>query len=181
MSNDTFVLAITGPSGAGKSTVGERLAKKLNQCANIDADHIKHMIVSGFYYDKNNAEDDSGWGFNEWALVGESIGLLANNFQGHGYDVIINGYIDQPAWDEIEKLSHITHKILLLPSVDTAKKRDLGRREDVRQGEAAVERHHVRFSTNNFFKDFIKLDTSNLTVVETVEQIKTQVLKSCSI
>ena len=74
-----FILAITGPSGAGKSTVGEKLAKQLDKCVNIDADHIKHMVVSGFYYDRANPEDEKEWGFNEWALVGESIGLLAQN------------------------------------------------------------------------------------------------------
>mgnify|MGYP003591616781 FL=1 len=48
MNSDTFVLAITGPTGSGKSTVSEKLAKQIDRCVNIDADHIKHMIVSGF-------------------------------------------------------------------------------------------------------------------------------------
>jgi adenylate kinase family enzyme len=173
----SFVLAITGPSGAGKSTIGEKLAKQLNKCVNIDADHIKHMIVSGFYYDRANPEDEKEWGFNEWALVGESIRLLVQNFQKHGYDIIINGYIDAPAWEEIQKAVTITHKVLLLPNVNTAKVRDLSRREEVQQGEAGVERHHVHFSTDSFFKDFTKLDTTNHTVNETVEYVKTQVLK----
>jgi adenylate kinase family enzyme len=167
-----FILAITGPSGAGKSTVGEKLAKQLDKCVNIDADHIKHMIVSGFYYDRANQEDEKEWGFNEWALVGESIGLLAQNFQRHGYDVIINGYIDAPAWEEIQKLVTITHKVLLLPSIDTAKELDSGRREDVQQGEAAVERHHVHFSTDTFFKDFTTIDTTNHSVDETVNEVQ---------
>ncbi len=170
MSN--FVLAITGPSGAGKSTVGEKLAKQLDKCVNIDADHIKHMIVSGFYYNRANPEDEKEWGFNEWALVGESIGLLAQNFQKHGYDVILNGYIDAPAWEELQKLVTITHKVLLLPNVDTAKERDLSRREEVQQGEAAVERHHVHFSTDDFFKGFTVIDTTNHSVEETVDLVR---------
>lgn len=172
MSSNKFILTITGPSGSGKSTVGEKLAKQLDKCVNIDADHIKHMIVSGFYYDRANPEDEKEWGFNEWKLVGESIGLLAQNFQKHGYDVIINGYIDAPAWEEIMKLVTITHKVLLLPNVDTAKGRDSGRREDVRQGEAAVERHHVHFSTDSFFKDFITIDTTDHSVDEAVKKVR---------
>jgi adenylate kinase family enzyme len=172
MSSSNFILTITGPSGSGKSTIGEKLAKQLDKCVNIDADHIKHMIVSGFYYDRANPQDEKEWGFNEWELVGESIGLLAQNFQKHGYDVIINGYIDAPAWEAISKLITITHKVLLLPSVDTAKERDLSRRADVQQGEAAVERHHVHFSTDNFFRDFITIDTTNHSVEETVKEVQ---------
>jgi adenylate kinase family enzyme len=51
-----FVLAITGPAGAGKSTVGEKIAKSFRRCVNIDADHIKHMIVSGFHAAGNPGE-----------------------------------------------------------------------------------------------------------------------------
>jgi adenylate kinase family enzyme len=55
--NSKIALVITGPAGVGKSTVAEKLAKQLGHCVNIDADHIKHMIVSGFY------KDDSAGGF----------------------------------------------------------------------------------------------------------------------
>ena len=103
-----FVLAITGPTGSGKSTVGDAVAKQLHHCVNIDADYIKHMIVDGFYEDKNNA----GWSFSQWELVGDSIGLLASNFLKEGYSVIINGYIDEPAWSAIEKHVELNHKKL---------------------------------------------------------------------
>ena len=53
-----FVLALTGPAGSGKSTIAEKLAKQIDRCANIDADHIKHMIVSGFFKDDKKA---GGW------------------------------------------------------------------------------------------------------------------------
>jgi hypothetical protein len=129
------------------------------------------MIVSGFYYDRANPEDEKGWGFNEWALVGESIGLLAQNFLAHGFSVIINGYIDAPGWKNIEKLVTISHKILLLPHVDTAILRDVRRAEDVQQGEASIKRHHEHFSTNDFFNDFTKIDSTSHTVDETVQKI----------
>jgi hypothetical protein len=176
MSN-RFILAITGPSGAGKSTVGEKLAKQLDKCVNIDADHIKHMIVSGFYYDRATPDDPKKWGFSEWELVGDSIGLLAHNFLSHDYDVIINGYIDEPAWINIKKHVTINYKVLLLPHIDTAIQRDSGRVEDVRMGDVMVTEHHKYFSTSDYFKDFTKLDTTNHKLDETVQHIKTQVLK----
>lgn len=168
MSEDTFVLAITGPTGSGKSTVAEKLAKQIDRCVNIDADHVKHMIVSGFYKDGNNP---GGWGFNQWGLVGDSIGLLAANFLKEGYKVIINGYIDEPAWTNIQKQITLTHKVLLLPHLDTVTQRDAGRNEDVRMGDKVVAVHHTHFSNDDFLQDFIKLDTISHTIKQTVDEI----------
>ena len=97
-----FVLALTGPAGSGKSTIAEKLAKQIDRCVNIDADHIKHMIVSGFFKDDKKA---GGWSFSEWGLVGDSIGILVANFHKEDYRVVINGYIDEPAWTNIETSS----------------------------------------------------------------------------
>lgn len=163
-----FVLAVTGPTGSGKSTVGERIAKSFERCVNIDADHIKHMIVSGFYEDNSMP---GGGGFTQWSLVGDSIGLLAANFLGEGYGVVINGYIDEPAWSNIEKHVNITHKVLLLPELDTVISRDAGRHEDIAMGDSSVKQHHEIFSTESFYKDFRKLDTTHQTIDETVASI----------
>jgi predicted kinase len=163
-----FVLAITGPTGSGKSTVAEKLAKQLDRCVNIDADHIKHMIVSGFYKDGSNP---GGWGFNQWGLVGDSIGLLARNFLDAGYSVIINGYIDEPAWTNLQKHVALTHKVLLLPHKDIVTTRDAGRNEDVQMGADAVSEHHQHFSNDDFFKDFVRIDTTDHKVEETVGKV----------
>jgi hypothetical protein len=169
------VIAITGPAGSGKSTVGEKLAKQIGKCVNIDADHIKHMIVSGFYKDSQNP---GGWGYSEWGLVGDSIGLLAGNFQNKGFDIVINGYIDEPAWTNIENHLKLTNKFLLLPELGTVTQRDAGRKEDVRMGDKAVAEHHSHFSSDIFFSDFIKLDTTDHTEDETVSKVLEIVAKS---
>lgn len=167
-SNNMFVLAITGPTGSGKTTVAEKLASTLDSCANIDADHIKHMIPSGFYEDDLNP---GGVSFDQWEIVGESIGLMASNFLLKGFDVIINGYIDEPAWVEIQKHVTLTSKVLLLPELDVVIARDDARSLEVRMGEQSVKRHHKYFSNDSFFDDFIKLDTTNQTVEETVAEV----------
>ena len=163
-----FVLALTGPSGSGKTTIGEKLAKKLDKCVNIDADHIKHMIPSGFYKDDKNP---GGWSFSEWELAGESVGLLVDNFLQKGYSVIINGYIDPPVWKEITKKVELTHKILLKPNVIENYVRDSKRTEEIRMGQAAIDRHHAHFTLEDFYKDFTKLDTSNHSVEESVNAV----------
>jgi len=170
-----FVLVITGPAGSGKSAVAKKLASSLDKCANIDADHIKHMIYSGFSY-KLLPDGTKKWAYSEWALVGESIGLLAKNFQEHSFDVIINGYIDPPGWENIEKQIAITHKVLLLPDVATTIHRDSLRLEDYPMGKNIVKMHHDHFSKETFYKDFTKVDTTNLSVEETASKIKTMLI-----
>lgn len=161
-----FVLALTGPAGSGKSTIAGKLAKEIEQCVNIDVDHVKHMIVSGFIYDKTPK------GVRQWELLGDNIGLLAKNFQNAEYNVIINGYINEPAWHNIQKHVTLTHKVLLLPHVDTIIQRDAGRDEDVRMGNEAINVHHDYFSSSEFYRDFTKLDTTEHTIEETVEELK---------
>ncbi|MEI6481692.1 MAG: hypothetical protein WCO19_05340 [Candidatus Saccharibacteria bacterium] len=165
-----FVLAITGPAGSGKTTVGGALAKKLDRCVNIDADHIKHFVVGGFSHDIA-PDGTKKWNFNEWELVGDSIGLLAKNFQDKGFSVIINGYIDEPGWEAIQKHITLTHKVLLLPHVDTTKSRDKQRGGDKPMGEEAVQEHHDYFSTNKFYDDFVKIDSTEHDIDETVTAI----------
>ncbi len=165
MSDKRFILAITGPAGSGKSTVAGKLAKQHNKCVNIDADLVKHFIVNGFLYDTTPA------GITQWELLGDNIGILANNFFNSGYSVIINGYINEPAWQKINEHIALSHKVLLLPNPDTATARDAGRAEEARMGDVAIKEHHAYFSNSSFFNDFTKLDTTEHTVDETVNKI----------
>lgn len=167
-----FVLAITGPAGSGKSTVADKLAKQLPHCANIDADHVKDMVVDGFYVDEKDPQNPLGWGFNQWGLVGDSIGLLAANFIKHGYDVVINGYIGKAAWANIEKHVTVDQKILLLPSVAKVVERDAARPREQSMGEPTVTLHHQKFSTDTFYAGYTKLDTSVHSVDQTLRAIR---------
>lgn len=160
------IAAITGPTGSGKSTVAQILSKQIEKCVNIDADHVKHFIVNGFVYDK------SPTGVKQWELLGDNIGLLAKNFQNADYNVIINGYINEPAWSKIQNHVTLTHKFLLLPHLDTVFQRDLARSEEVAMGDAAVKVHHDHFSNNSFFDNFTKLDSTNMTAQETAAKVK---------
>lgn len=166
-----FVLAITGPAGSGKSTVASLLAKKIDKCVNIDADYVKHMVSNPFIY------DDSTEGIKQWKLLGDNVGVLANNFVKAGYNVLINGYINEPAWHKILEHVQLSHKVLLLPKIEEVIKRDSLRQKDDVMGEKAVRKHHDYFSNSHFFDGFIKLDTSAQTDQETVDFIRNNVLR----
>jgi len=167
---EQFILAITGPAGSGKSTVASLLAKQIDNCVNIDADHVKHMVANPFIY------DDSIEGIKQWELLGDNIGALATNFINSGYSVIINGYINEPAWRKILEHVQLTHKMLLLPTIEEVIKRDSLRQKDYVMGEEAVREHYDYFSTSHFFDDFSRLDTSEQTNEETVNFIKRDIL-----
>lgn len=159
-----FIAAITGPTGAGKSTVTQELAKHLSNAVNIDVDQVKHFIVSDFRY------EDGDSGIDQWRLLGKNIGMLAKNFHDDGYDVIINGYLRQSSWEEMSRHIEFTHKILLLPDVETVLKRDKGRNHDDQMGDQAVKDHHAFFSSEQY-SDFQKINSADQTIDETVREI----------
>ena len=161
----SLVIAITGPAGSGKSTVATMLSKTIEQCVNIDADYVKHFIVNGFVY------GESSEGTKQWQLLGENLGMIARNFQQAGYNVIINGYINEPAWSALTKHIVLTHKLLLLPSLEEIITRDKLRHADFVMGKAVVEEHNRYFSTSSYYDDFEKIDSSKLSAEQTANQI----------
>lgn len=163
-----FILAITGPAGSGKTTVGAKLATEIDKCVNIDADHFKHLIVNGLIY----GDESNTAGVAQWELLGKNVGMVAKNFQKAGYNVIINGYINEPAWESIQKYVTLDYKILLLPHVDVVTRRDSGRDAEIQMGAEAVKKHHDYFSNAAFYQDFVKVDSSNQGLDETVLAIK---------
>lgn len=168
--SEQLAIAITGPAGAGKSTVAEMLAKRIEKCVNIEADHVKHFVVDGFSREIMS-DGTVKYEFDQWELVGESIGLLAYNFLDKGRNVIINGYIDVSAWESISKHINLTHKFLLLPHIEIVTKRDEGRREDMQMGSSAVKEHHEHFSTDDFYSSFTKIDSTQHNIDDTVDAI----------
>jgi Trm5-related predicted tRNA methylase len=109
--------------------------------------------------------------YSGWGLVGENIALLAKNFVSHGFNVVINGYLDVESWQEIEKRLDIDSKVLLLPDAEINIDRDAKRNEDVKMGEQAVREGRKYFNTTSYYQDFIKIDSTNHTVEETYVEI----------
>ena len=137
---------------------------------NIDVDPIKHMNPNAFTR-LTNEDGDEDWPYSAWGLLGENIALLAKNYLEHGYDVIINGWLEVEAWQEIEKRIKIDHKVLLMPEIAINIERDAGRTEEIKMGEKAVARGQDYFNNTNYYADFNKIDTSTDSVDETMTRI----------
>jgi adenylylsulfate kinase-like enzyme len=168
----SFIVAITGPTGSGKSTVAIKIAKKINKCVNIDADVVKHFIDNGFIYDQ------SPQGIAQWELLGTNIGQLAKNFHDSGYNVVINGYIDEPSWEKLKSYVKLDRKFLILPKVETTIERDQGRSVEAAMGADAVKTHTNYFATNAYYSDYIRIDSSNQSVDQTVDVILNKLKES---
>ena len=89
-----------------------------------------------------------------------------------GYDVVFNYIITPAIFDEIKKKfqNYSTKFIVLTTNEETILKRDNERTEDCRMGERCI------VLLNNFknynFEERYFLDTTNLTIKETLEKIE---------
>ena len=100
----------------------------------------------------------------------QRFGTVAKKFYDAGYSVIVNGFMDEVGWTTFLKCIQPTHKIILLPDLTVTIKRDANRTNKL-MGLDAVTEHHTYFSSNFFYDNFTKIDTSSHTEEQTVELI----------
>lgn len=86
----------------------------------------------------------------------------------HVKHFIVNGYINEPAWENIQKYVTLDCKVMPLPQLDAPKQRGTDRQDGYQMGVEAATRHYNYFSTSIYYDDFTKIDSAPHSTKETV-------------
>lgn len=160
----TDLYIITGPAGAGKSTISRKIAESKSKSVLIEGDDIYHQVVGGYVqaWKQGNNLDIF------WKICIDMIDIYLSN----GYTVVFN-YIVNP--ENIKALQDKFKEykikfIILITDEETLLSRDKERPKDCQMGERCLTLLN-NFKNKNFNKNNF-LDTSNLSVDETLEEIE---------
>ena len=160
----TDLYIITGPAGAGKSTISRKIAESKSKSVLIEGDDIYHQVVGGYVqaWKQGNHLDIF------WKICIDMIDTYLSN----GYTVVFN-YIVNPENIKVLQDKFKKYKIkfiILITDEGTLLSRDEGRPKDCQMGERCLTLLN-NFKNKNYNKNNF-LDTSNLSVDETLEEIE---------
>ena len=155
---------ITGPAGVGKSTLSKALAQSKSKSVLIEGDEIYHQVISSYIpaWKEGNHLDIF------WKICLDNI----NTYLSNGYDVIFN-YIITPKNLDILKENFKNYSvkfIVLIVDKNILLQRDRQRSFDCQMNERCLvlleKFKNMTFNKNHF------LDTTNLSVIETIDLIE---------
>lgn len=155
---------ITGPAGVGKSTISQILARESKKSVLIEGDDIYHQVISGY---------KSAWEKgNHLKVFWKICENMIDTYLSYEYDVIFNYIFNVENFQTFnEKFKKYSKKfVILVTDEETIVKRDLERPLDCQMGERCLVL--LRNFKNKPFDRKYYLDTSNLSVEETVREIE---------
>jgi cytidylate kinase len=171
--SENFVCLITGPAGAGKSSVTKALAKKFTHSAVINVDQLRGMIVGG--YKKPWPYDDEVE--SQLSLSAKNACDMTMNFLEKGFSVFIDDLVGRKLLEQYSEhfKNHNFKTFLLLPSLESLLRR-FDERGDNKELRKRTQDLHKSFSEKKDKLNWQVIDSSNLTLEETVDQIYKELL-----
>lgn len=157
---------ITGPAGVGKSTISKLIAENISKSALIEGDEVYHFVKGGYI---------SPWlEGNQLDIFWKNSISIIRNFINDGYDVVFNYIIGKDKLDMLKnEFKDVEIKfIVLMVNEETIIKRDKERPLDWQMGERSVVL--LNDFKNAKYDDKYILDTSELSIEETIQEIETQ-------
>lgn len=165
------LIVITGPAGAGKSTVAEALCARFERAVRIEVDVLERMVRRGRVSPVPPITDRVERA-RQADITRRNVAALARNYIGGDFTVVVDDVFEQRE-DFDYQLMFLdgldVALVTLLPSPEVVATRDQSRPPDQRMGRRSLDLHAI-FSANSEDRG-IRLDTSALTVDETVDAI----------
>lgn len=169
---DPEIILITGIMASGKSTVAQALAERLPRSVHLRGDIFRRMIVSGRLEMTPDAPDEA---LHQLQLRYELAASAADLYCDAGFTVVYQDVILGPILNDVVarlKRHRRVAVIVLAPSPEVVAQREAGR-DKTGYGEwtPAMLDHGLRTDTPRIG---LWLDTSSLSVTETVDAILAQ-------
>ena len=164
-----MLIILTGPPGVGKSTVGEKLAKMFPRSVNFSLDDLRSFVKSGNVPPWEDTEEEGQ------SVLATRIAIdMVKRYEAKNFVVILDDVIDDPQVEVyMEELSDVK-AFLLLPRLEVAQQRDMGRSPHKQMGER-VKVLHDELSNKNYIK-IEKIDSSDQSPEETANLIYSKVV-----
>lgn len=159
-----YCYLFTGPCAAGKNTVATLLAHSAEKGVHIDVDRLRAMVVF-----PHKAPWDGDEGKEQHKLAIENCCVLTKRFIRKGYSVSITDLLsDSTAHLYRKLLKGVFYKtILLMPSFEEVKKRDVSRGQRLTDDEfVMLYKQQQQFNLYD-----TKIDNTNLKPEEIVKQL----------
>jgi adenylylsulfate kinase-like enzyme len=166
-------LVVTGPPGAGKSSVSRLLAERLSHGAHLDGDVVNEFIVSGRVWALGEPADEAA---RQVRLCNQNLCSLAANFADAGFTPVIDWMVpDREQLDfYIESLApRPVLLVVLAPGAASCQERNDARAPEDQflftGHDALLASMRDAFGSVGWW-----LDTSTMTLEETVDRIATE-------
>lgn len=169
------IFVVMGTPASGKSTVSRSLMQRFERGLHIPVDDLRHMVVFGF----SDQSFSVSPALDQLRLVRASAARMALSYSDSGFAVAIDDfwYIEMRDHDYNPIIGNRIVRILLLPSLLLPSLEVTLNRLQIRDGitdhfEQAIRIvHHAIETRPEFLTDWHVLDSSELSIKETVARI----------
>lgn len=161
------ILIVSGLPGVGKTTVARELATRSARGAHLDTDQIgEALIVSGLVAPGQDPAEEAE---RQLALRRRNITDLARNFAEARFDVAIS---DVVLWPELLEQYRAAIDLPLRFVLLTATAQAIAGRDAARDKHVAEQWAHLRAAQDEFRAPGLRLDTTGLSLDETLDAIR---------
>lgn len=180
MQTKPAIFLITGAPGTGKTSVATTLMQRFSFGIHIPVDDLREWVVSGIAHPVPNWTDETS---RQFRLARQAAVQTARLYADAGFAVAIDDII-YPAEAQALYISQLPGypigKVVLQPTLDSALERNAKRTNkyfDTMMLTGAIPAIHQALTARNFAEaGWLSIDSTNLNVEQTVDEILTHIM-----